>query len=161
MSKLKIIFFLIVPVILSCTKEKKYQYEVDPVSVSQSISDKTNQKSSAEFISIAYADLFGTSIPQTKLVNLSIAYSSFGDLKLIEDRIIRSFLNDTSAQIPVTPAVNGDTALFIRNTYIKFYNREPGEFEQQQWINLIRNNSAVNPTTIYYAIMTSDEYRFY
>ena len=157
----KILFILLSISFFSCTDEKKYQYGIDPIDVTQGGGQKTNQKSTTEFISIAYSDLYGTVIPQTKLVNLSVAYSSFGDLKVIEKRIIANFLNDTTIQLPATPAVNGDTALFITNAYKKFFNREPNEFEKFKWQELVRTNSSVNPMTIYFALMTSDEYRFY
>ncbi|MBK6397755.1 MAG: hypothetical protein IPN61_09390 [Bacteroidetes bacterium] len=157
----KILFLLLTIVIFSCTEEKKYQYGIDPIDVTQGGGQKTNQKSTTEFISIAYSDLYGTVIPQTKLVNLSVAYSSFGDLKVIEKRIIANFLNDTTIQLPSTPTVNGDTILFITNTYKKFFNREPNEFEKFKWQELVRTNNSVTPMTIYFALMTSDEYRFY
>ncbi len=155
------LFILLVASFASCTTKKEAEYELTPVSVSQHGGDKSNQKSTTEFISIAYADLFGTEIPQSRLVNLSIAYSSFGDLRVIEDRIIRNFLNDSNAIIPTTPSVNGDTSLFISNSYKKFYNREATEFEKYRWIELIRNNPSSGPLVIYYSLMTSDEYRFY
>ena len=148
----KILFIILIgSAFFSCSEEKKYQYGLDPVDVTLGGGQKTNQKSTTEFISIAYSDLYGTIIPQTKLVNLSIAYSSFGDLKII----------DTTIHLPTIPAVNGDTMLFITNTYKKLYNREPNEFEKFKWQDLVRNNTAVTPTTIYFALMTSDEYRFY
>ena len=147
--------------LFACTTDKKYQYDVNPVTVSQQGGDKTNRKSTTEFISIAYSDLFGTYIPQSKLINLSIAYSSFGDLKVIEERIIKNFLNDSNAVVPSLPSVNGDTSLFIINSYKKFYNREPNEFEKHYWKELIHINVSATPATIYYAMMTSDEYRFY
>ncbi len=155
------VFVLTLAFLCSCKTDKEYEYEVNPVTVTKPGGEKTNRKSTTEFISIAYSDLFGTSIPQTKLVNLSIAYSSFGDLKIIEERIIKNLLNDSSAVIPNTPSVSGDTILFIRNSYKKFYNREPDEFEKHYWKELIQNNASVVPATIYYAMMTSDEYRFY
>ena len=98
----KLYFLLIILTGYSCTKDKKYQYEVEDVAVSQDGDEKTKQKSTTEFISISYADLFGTNIPQSKLVNLSVAYSSFGDLKVIEQRIISNFLNDTNAIVPAS-----------------------------------------------------------
>ncbi len=52
--------------------------------------------------------------------------------------------------------MNGETMLFITNTYKKLYNREPNEFEKFKWQALVRNNTAVTPTTIYFALMTSD-----
>lgn len=147
--------------VLSCTEEKKYEYDVNPVKVGQDGTEKTNRKSTTEFISIAYSDLFGTNIPQSKLVNLSVAYSAFGDLKVIEERIISNFLNDSNVVVPAVPSVNGDTSLFIDNTYKKFYNRLPNEFEKHHWKQLIKTNSSVSPVTIYFAMMTSDEYRFF
>ncbi len=159
---MKNIFLLIaITFFFSCTEEKKYQYEVTPVGVGNGGGVKTNQKSTTEFISIAYSDLYGTVIPQTKLVNLSVAYNSFGDLKVIEQRIIANFLNDTTIHLPTTPSVGGDTTLFIINSYKKFYNREPNAYEKFKWLDLIRSNSSATPTTIYFALMTSDEYRFY
>ena len=157
--KLFFIFFILAGT--SCTKDKKYQYEVEDVTVQQDGTEKTKQKSTTEFISISYADLFGTNIPQSKLVNLSVAYSSFGDLKVIEQKIISNFINDTNAIVPALPSVNGDTALFIVNTYKKFYNRQPNEFEKHFWKEQIRTNSNIHPSTIYFAMMTSDEYRFF
>jgi hypothetical protein len=162
---MKLIFQIFVWVYLlstfACTTEKEYQYEVYSVTTGKNAGDKSNRKSTTEFISIAYADLFGTYIPQSKLINLSIAYSSFGDYKVIEERIIKNFLNDSNVAIPQTPSVNGDTLLFISNTYKKFYNRDADEFEKHYWKELIRTNSMVTPAIIYYAMMTSDEYRFY
>jgi hypothetical protein len=155
------IFLLFLLLVLSCTKEKKYQYLVNDVSLNGDQGEKIHLKTTTEFISIAYADLFGTNIPQSKLVNLSIAYSSFGDYKVLEQRIISNFLADTTAIIPSSLSINGDTVLFVINTYKKFYNREPNELEKHYWKELIRTTSGVTPTTVYYAMMTSDEYRFY
>ena len=157
----KLIILSLLCFIFSCTEEKKYQYEVDPVGVGNGDGQKTNQKSTTEFISIAYSDLFGTSIPQSKLVNLSIAYNSFGDLKVIEERIISNLLNDTTIHLPISPALNGDTSLFISNTYKKLYNRDATAFEKYYFKESIRSNTNVTPVMVYYALMTSDEYRFY
>ena len=145
----------------SCTEEKEYQYGITDVTVGNENGDKNNRKSTTEFISIAYTDVFGNRIPQSKLVNLSVVYSSFGDLNVIEERIISNFLNDPAAVIPATPAVNGDTTQFIINCYKKFFNRDPGEIEKYFWMGQIRTNASATPSAIYFAMMTSDEYRFY
>lgn len=146
----------------SCKKESTYLYEVEPVTVAQSNgSGKNNVKSTTEFISIAYADIFGTNISTTYLQALNIVYTGFGDKKLIEDRIIRSFLNSPAAVLPASVAVNGDTTLFLTNSYKKIYNREPNAFEKYYGVQLIRNEPYLTPKLIYYALMTSDEYRYY
>jgi hypothetical protein len=158
------IFTPVLSVILlffSCKQETEYQYEVNPVNVAQEGSEKTNRKSTSEFISIAYSDLYGAAIPQTKLVNLSVAYSSFGDLSVIEERIISNFLNDSLVHVPASITVNGDTMQFVINSYKKFYNRNPNEFEKYKWMQMIRSDANVTPATMYFAMMTSDEYRYY
>jgi hypothetical protein len=161
MKNFRLLIALVIT-LTACTEEKEYQYEVNDVKVSQEGTEKTNRKSTSEFISIAYSDLYGTAIPQTKLVNLSIAYSSFGDLNVIEERIISNFLNDTgNIQLPPSISVNGDTSQFIVNTYRKFYNRNPNEFEKYKWMEMIRNDVSITPATMYFVFMTSDEYRFY
>jgi hypothetical protein len=147
--------------LFSCTKEKEIVYELNPVSVSQSGDDKDQPKSTAQFVSIAWQDLFGNNIPQSELVKLNTAYSSFGDKKVVEDAIIRNFLNKPGLNIPGVPAVNGDTIEFIRISYLKFYNREPGVFESHYLREQFRQNAALTPVVFYYALMTSDEYRFY
>jgi hypothetical protein len=159
--KKTLLFVFLISIAFSCTTEKEIEYDVDTVSVSKSGGEKNNQKSTTEFISIAYADLFGTEIPQSRLVNLSVAYSSFGDLRVIEDRIIRNFLNHSSANVPASPEVNGDTTLFINNSYKKFFNRDATEFEKYQLLRIIRENPSAGSLSVYYSLMTSDEYRFY
>jgi hypothetical protein len=146
----------------ACKKETSFLYEVDPVTVSQSNgSGKNNVKSTTEFISIAYTDVFGTNISSSYLQTLNIVYIAFGDKKLIEDRIIRSFLNNPSAIIPTSVSVSGDTTQFVINTYKKLYNREPNEFEKYYSVQLIRDEPYMSAKVIYYALMTSDEYRYY
>ena len=152
---------LILLLIFSCQKEKTFLYEVDPVVVSSNGGVKNNVKSTTEFISISYADLKGTNISSSELQNLSIVYTAFGDKKLIEDRIIRKFLNDPNTLLPSAISVNGDTILFIVNTYKKFFNREPNEFERFYYKELIRANTGIDSRIIYYSMMTSDEYRYY
>lgn len=157
----KILILLIMSPLFSCQKEKTFLYEVDPVNVNSNGGIKTNVKSTTEFISIAYADLKGTNISSSELQNLSTVYTAFGDKKLIEDRIIRKFLTDPNTLLPASISVNGDTILFLVNTYKKFFNREPNEFERYYLKELIKTNTGIDPRIIYYSMMTSDEYRYY
>lgn len=147
----------------SCKKEteKTYIYTVNDVSVSQSGVSKPNVKSTIEFISIAYSDLFGNTISQSTLTNLSIAYSAFGDKKLVEDLIIRNFLNTQGVSIPTSTLMKADISKFVKESYSKFYNREPNEFELWQLTELIKNDADATPELVYYAFMTSNEYRYY
>lgn len=158
-----VLFFCGILVLSSCKKDahKSYVYDVNNVAVSQDGVAKPNVKSTVEFISIAYSDLFGNTIDQSKLTDLGVAYEAFGDKKLIEDLIIRNFLNAQGVSIPTTIAMNTDVNLFVIATYKKFYNREPNEFELWQLTNLIQNDVNTTPELVYYAFMTSNEYRYY
>lgn len=145
----------------SCKEDKEYIYEVDSVPVETSSGDKRNVKSTTEFITIAWKDLFGSSISTSELIRINSVYLSFGDKKLIEDRIILNMLNQPGLVIPAVPHVNGDTAAFIQSVYRKFYNRDPDAMELFFLKEQIRSNPQLSPTMIYYSFLTSDEYRYY
>ena len=144
---------------LSCTTE--YVFEVEPVQVVQSGSEKPNRKNNIEFISIAYADVFSSSISQTELNKLSVAYRSFGDKELVEDVLIKNFLNNRLAQIPSKTEMLQDVEQFIEDSYLRFYNREPSNYESWFLKKQIEDNTEIDPELIYYSMMTAEEYRFY
>ena len=152
---------LLISTLFSCKKDQKYVYGVNDVTVTQPGANKPNVKSTIEFISIAYSDLFGTTISASDLTNLSLCYLAFGDKKFIEDLIIRNFLNKTGVIIPAQSQMSADVPAFVQATYRKFYNRDPNEFEKWQLVNYIQNNTSVTPELVYYSFMTSDEYRYY
>src|SRR5689334_8982385 len=126
----KIFFVACLFLAVACSKEKTYLYEVNPVNVTQQNGVKGTAKSTTEFISIAYADLFGTTISNDDLTKLFTAYSSFGDKKLIEDRIIRQFLDLPGTNIPTSQQMRNDIPTYITNSYKKLFNRNPNEFEK-------------------------------
>ena len=147
--------------ISGCTKEKDIIYEVNDVDVQQPNANKDYAKTLTEFISIAFADLFGQNINQAQLQTLAVPYSGFGDLKLIEDMIIKNFLNNQAVIIPSDSEMRTNVDQFLLDTYQKFFNRYPNEFELWHMKNLINENSEITPELVYYSIMTSNEYRYY
>ncbi|HQU99633.1 MAG: hypothetical protein JNK61_04945 [Bacteroidia bacterium] len=157
----KIIAIATCILLVSCEKEVTYVYDVNTVTVSAEGSNKPNVKTTAEFISIAYSDLLGKAISNAEQQQLNVAYNSFGDNKLIEDLIIKNLLQKPGAQIPSKASMLVDVDSFISNTYKKFYNRNPNAFEMYFMHKLITTNNTITPTLIYYAFMTSNEYRYY
>ena len=145
----------------ACEKEVDYLYEVNPVAVQSPGSIKSNAKSTVEFLTIAWADLFGTQIPQQELSKLNTVYVAFGDKKMIEDRILLNFLSKSGVQIPAQTNVAGDTTLYINNTYKKLFNRDANAFEKYYLKEQIRLNASMTSKVIWYALMTSNEYRYY
>lgn len=162
-KKLKVIFLslLIIGGITSCKKESQYIYDVNDVNVSQPGTNKGSVKSTTEFISIVYSDLFGKNISKDELLDLTTAYAGFGDNKLIEDMIIRNFLKKPGVNIPTQSSMLADASKFVNDIYKKLYNREANEFESWYLEDLIKKEANITPELIYYAMLTSDEYRYY
>ena len=144
---------------LSCQNESLVIFDVEDVEIRQEGIDKPNVKTDIEFISIAYSDLFDRAISKDELVALRQTYASFGDIKLIEDLIIRNFLNGNQVNLPSSAEMRNDIEAFVGQTYRKFLNRNPNEFELWFLVNEIQGNQTITPELIYYSIMTSNEYR--
>jgi hypothetical protein len=142
------------------TLDFKYVYGVTDVNVSKPDGDKGTVKSKEEFVSIAYSDITGASISRNELATLLLPYQSFGDYKLLEDMIIKSFLNLPGATMPTKSQMLADLPKFINDSYRRFYNRDPNEYEQWYLDKFIRDND-MSPDLVYYALMTSNEYRYY
>ena len=158
----KILFvFLISIVFTSCKKETEYIYEVNDVQVSQEDIGKGIPKSTIEFLSIAYSDIFGNTISQNQLNRLSLLYLAFGDKKLLEDLLIKNMINRPESLLPSNQTMRADVDLFIVNAYQKLYNRSPNELEVFTLKKNINENAQMTAVMVYYAMMTSDEYRYY
>lgn len=159
----KIVFVFIWSAIglTACQKEKTYTYEVNDVTVEHDGSNKQNVKTTTEFISIVYNDIFGTTISQSLLGKLSTLYLSFGDKKMIEDLIIKNFLNQSGAQLPTDAEMRADINAFVKSCYNKFYNRDPDAMEEWQMVDMIKNDTTYTPELVYYTFLTSNEYRYY
>ncbi len=146
---------------MGCQAEDVYLYEVNTVNVVQSGAEKVNQKSDLEFLSLAYSDLFGSTIPAQELNRVVVAYESMGDKSLVADMIIRNLLNSPGVQIPSASSMRANPDQFITDTYRKFFIREPGEYERWYLRQLITEDPDMTPEMIYYAFLTSAEYRYY
>ena len=161
MSSIRLFFFVIAIAGLQSSCKKDYIYEVTDVTVTQPGGSKDNVKTTTEFISIVYSDLFNTIIPTDTLLYVQQAYEAFGDKKLIEDRIVRHFLNSPSVQIPSDATMRANVPLFVDETIQKFFNRKPDAFENYFISNIISSATTITPMMVYYACMTSIEYRYY
>ena len=158
----KIIFLLSVLTLVSCKKEKKAVYGLNDVNISQNSANKDHLKSTTEFISIAYSDIFGTVITTDKLADLSTMYRAFGDKKLIEEMVIKNFLNESTIQIPQIDRTSEITIQnFVSNSYKKLFNRTPDEYELWFVSDMILKDDNLTSELIYFSLMTANEYRYY
>jgi len=158
----KIIFILSILTLVSCKKEKKVTYHVNDVNITQNAAVKDHLKSTTEFISIAFSDIFGTVITTAKLADLSTMYRAFGDKKLIEEMVIKNFLNESTIQIPQIDRTSEITVQnFVTNSYKKLFNRTPDEYELWFVTDMIIKDSDLTAELIYFSLMTANEYRYY
>ena len=159
--------FLIILVALtvladSCKKEIQTVYAVQNKVLYQNSSQKTNLKTTTQFISIAYNDLYNASISTVQLNDMNICLEALGDQATMEDIIIKNLLNNGGVSIPDSVSMMADIPTFINQTYIRFYNRQPTAQEVWKLQNMILQPGAnLNPKMIYYSMLTSTEYRYY
>ena len=158
----KLIFILSILILFSCKKEKKVTYNINDVNITQNAVVKDHLKSTTEFISIAYSDIFGTVITTNKLAELSTIYKAFGDKKLIEEMVIKNFLNEQSIQIPQIDRTSEATIQnFVTDSYKKLFNRTPDEYELWYVAESIVKDSDLTAELVYFSLMTANEYRYY
>ena len=158
----KLIYIFCFLILVSCKKEKDVTYQLDDVTIENNAANKDHLKTTTEFISIAYSDIFGTVISTNKLADLTRIYKAFGDKKLIEQMVIKNFLNEPSIQIPQIDRTSISTInSFVQNMYTKLYNRTPDEYELWFVSNMIENDSDLTSELIYFSLMTANEYRYY
>ena len=160
-SLLKISMFSFI-LMLACSKEPNYLFEVENVQITQASADKNRLKTDIEFVSIAYNDLYGRNIPQGELDDIITVYKSFGDKSMVIPMIIKKFISSENSQ---TMNINRDSKLtidnFVQSTYEKIFNRTPNAFEKWYLSDYIQNNKDVSGEMVYYGLMTSNEYRYY
>lgn len=161
MRKLALILLLPLLALQACKKEQIYTYGVEEVDVDQPGASKPNAKSDLEFISIAYTDLFGQTVPPNQLEDMVLPYQAFGDKRVIIDMIILNFLNDPNVVLPTDAAMRADLNGFVEATFRKFFVRQPTAFERWFVADIIQRDASITPDLVYYAFMTSNEYRFY
>lgn len=158
MKNLIIIFSLFA--LISCQKEPAYVYEINPVNVTRS-KDKSNLKSDLQFVSIAFADLFGSQISANDLNTILEGYNSVGDKGLVIDRVLRKMLTLNGIIKPSSTEMRADLNAFIQESFERFLVREPAEMELWFFTSILEKNATLQPEDVYYALMTSTEYRYY
>lgn len=136
-------------------------YDVDNVDVYSSNAQKTKQKSAELLISIMYADLFNQGITTNTLLELSEIYLALGDKTMFNELAFSHFFKDPSAVVPTDLQMRADVDQFVEDTYLKFFQRYPSEYEKRYLVNLINNDANITVENVYTSIVLSNEYYFY
>ncbi|MGK0366646.1 MAG: hypothetical protein ACI85O_003721, partial [Saprospiraceae bacterium] len=127
-------FFIIVFLASSCTEETVI-YDVSPITVTPNNGGKTKEKSTEQFLNIAYANLYQTALSPSELVELTNIINSIGDKQVAYETVIAKMMSDSDIILPSTDSMRSDLVSFITETYKRFYVRNPTEAEKTWWIN--------------------------
>ena len=169
-SKLILALLIISSTLVACKREiveeVEYDniiYQIDTVPVYQSNSEKDRLKTPLQYISSLYSNLYYSSIPSNMLDNLVIYRLSIGDKTLVNEMILNAMLKDpvVVANIPNNAEMRDDVDQFILDCYLRFYLRNPTEYEKYGLANLIESDPDITVIDVYRSFLLSNEYMFY
>lgn len=97
------------------------------------------------------------------LDNLVIYRLSIGDKTLVNEMILNAMLKDpvVVANIPNNAEMRDDVDQFILDCYLRFYLRNPTEYEKYGLANLIESDPDITVIDVYRSFLLSNEYMFY
>lgn len=136
-------------------------FQVDDQVLYSSNAQKNKQKSTTQFISILYADLFQTAVPGDVINDVVQLTLATGDKQATNELLVFNALNAPGVIIPTKAEMNADVDAFLDDTYVRFYLRKPTELERYYLGNLIQTDTSITPELIYSAFSLSNEYLFY
>jgi hypothetical protein len=165
---IKIVALALVLFSFSCKKKIEEQivydnviYGVDDVEIYSSNAQKTSQKSAELLVSIMYADIFNQGINTNTLLEVSEIYIALGDKTMFNELIFSHFFKDPTAVVPSDVTMRADIDTFIEDSYIRFFQRNPSEYEKHYLKDLIANDNDITVENVYTSFVLSNEYYFY
>lgn len=158
-----LLYSILCTLLFSSCKEKTYIYEVNDILVIPNNAEKDKQKTTEQYLSILYANLYQKALSPNQLVNLSDIIASIGDKQVAYETVVAKMMSDSEvrALLPTAEEMRNDIELFIKNTYQRFFVRFPTEAEKTYWVNYIESHPNITPEHIYFAFATCDEYYYY
>ena len=148
-------------VFAACKKEEDITYGVNQVSADSYNSGKDKLKSTFQYISIVYANLFQQALSANELVEISNCIISIGDKEVANEIVLSNFMNKTGVIMPSDSLMRSDVNAFLEDTYKRFFIRNITEAEREYFKNFLETHPDVSVEMIYTAFSLSNEYQFY
>ena len=138
-------------------------YDLDTTAVYSAAADKDKLKTPLQYISSLYADLHQEPIVSNVLNDLTELSLAVGDKQMVNQMFLNDFLQSPTVQsvIPTNIEMRDDIEQFVKNTYLKFFLRNPTEYEKYFLTDLIENDPDMTVEIIFTAFALSNEYQFY
>ena len=146
-------------ILISCKKEDIY--DVNQINANSYNANKNKLKTTHQYISIVYANLFQQALSANELVEISRCIESIGDKQVAHEIVLSNFMNKEGVMIPSDSVMREDLDLFIEETYKRFYVRDITEAEREFFINFFETNQNVSAEMVYMAFALSNEYQYY
>ena len=160
-KRLALLFGLILCICLGSCKEEHDLYQVNELTILPVNSEKDKPKTSAQYISILYTNLFQEAIGPNKMLEAQNAIESIGDKQVAYDILVSKYMNDSDLILPTMDEMRNNTESFVRATYKRFLVRQPTEAELTWMKNYINSRPNLTPELFYFAFATSNEHFHY
>ena len=161
MKKLFLLSLCFSLVFAACKKEEDIIYGVNQVNADSYNSGKDKLKSTFQYISIVYANLFQQALSANELVEISNCIISIGDKEVANEIVLSNFMNKTGVIMPSDSLMRSDVNTFLEETYKRFFIRNITEAEREYFKNFLETHPDVSVEMIYTAFSLSNEYQFY
>ena len=146
-------------IVSSCKKDDVY--ELNEVNATSYNANKDKLKSSNQFISILYANLFQEALSANELFEISRCIQSIGDKEVAHEIVFSNFMNKNGVIIPSDSLMRDNLDLFIEDTYKRFFVRDITEAEREFFISFFESHPNVSAEMVYMAFALSNEYQYY
>jgi len=148
-------------VLASCKKDPEVMYEINPVELYSNAAEKDKLKSSEQFISILFTNLFQQALSSNQIFEITQCLESIGDKELAREVLISNFFNASGVIMPTEEQMDANMDGFLDDTYTRFFVRLPSEAERTWMRNFIQNNPFMTPELVYFSFALSNEYLYY
>ena len=159
----RIIWFALLVFLISwfSCSETHDLYEIDDLTILPVNSEKNKAKTTAQYISILYTNLFQKALGPNRMLEAQHAIESIGDKQVAFDILVSKYMNDSEVVLPAESEMRSDPESFIRNTYKRFLVRQPTEAELKWMMNYIESRPSVTPELVYFSFATCNEHFHY
>ena len=157
----KILFLLLCFSLLFSSCRKDDVYELNEINATSYNANKNKLKSTNQFISIVYANLFQEALSANELVEISRCIQSIGDKQVAHEIVLSNFMNKEGVIIPSDSLMRDDLNLFIEETYKRFFVRDITEAEREFFLSFFESHPNVSAEMVYMAFSLSNEYQYY
>ena len=161
MKKLILLSLCFSLVFSACKKEEDITYGVNQVNADSYNSGKDKLKSTFQYISIVYANLFQKALSANELVEITNCIESIGDKEVAHEIVLSNFMNKTGVIMPSDSLMRTDVDVFLEETYKRFFIRNITEAEREYFTHFLKTHPNVSVEMIYTAFFLSNEYQFY